>query len=49
MHGLSGGGPDGISVLPNLMRDVEQRNHDRKSADDLSEVRQVIQIHGSQY
>ena len=33
------------SVLPNLMRDVEQRDHDRNSADDLSEIRQVAKIH----
>src|SRR5260370_5688365 len=32
-------------VLPNLMRDVEQRDHHRKSADDLSEVGEVAEIH----
>jgi hypothetical protein len=38
VHGLSGGGPDGVGVLPNLRSDIEQRDHDRNSADDLSEI-----------
>ena len=36
------------SVLPNLMRDVERQDHHRKSADDLSEIREVVKIHLSQ-
>ena len=30
------------------MRDVEQRDHNRKSADNLSEILQVVKIHLSQ-
>jgi hypothetical protein len=42
VHGLGGGGPDGVRVLPNLMRDVEQRDHDGKHTNDLSEIGQVV-------
>ena len=30
------------------MRDVERRDHHRKSADDLFEIRQIAKIHGVQ-
>jgi len=42
MHGLSGGRSDGVGVLPDLMRDVNQRDHDRNRADHLSNVREIV-------
>ena len=45
VHRLSGGRSDGVGVLPNLRSDIEQRDHDRKSADDLSEIGEVVEIH----
>ena len=36
------------SVLPNLMRDVDQRNDHGKRADDLSEISEIVEIHGFQ-
>jgi hypothetical protein len=48
VHNLGGSGADGVGVLPDLHRDVNQRDDDGKCADDLSKIRQVIQIHGFQ-
>ena len=48
MHGLGGGSPHRVCVLPNLIRDIDQRDHDGKRADDLSEIGQVIEIHVSE-
>ena len=48
VHRLRGGGPDRVGVLPNLRGDIEQRDHDRESADDLSEIGEVVEIHVSQ-
>src|SRR6266516_529799 len=48
MHGLSGSSAHRVGVLPNLRSDVEQRDHDRKSADDLSEIGEIVEIHGFQ-
>ena len=36
------------SVLPNLMRDVDRRDYDHESADDLPKVGEVAEIHGFQ-
>ena len=47
MHGLGSGGSDRIGVLPNLVGDVEQGEHDRDRPDDLPKVRQVSEIHVS--
>jgi hypothetical protein len=46
VYGLGGGGADGVGVLPDLQCDVDQRNDDGKRADDLSEIREVVEIHG---
>src|SRR6476619_502292 len=48
VHGLSGGRPDGVGVLPNLMRDIEQRDNDGNGADDLPNIGQVVEIHPSE-
>ena len=48
VHGLSRGRPNSVGVLPNLRSDIEQRDHDRNSADDLSEIGEVVEIHVSQ-
>ena len=48
VHRLRGGGPDRVGVLPNLRGDIEQRDHDRESADDLSEIGEVVEILVSQ-
>ena len=45
VHRLSSSRPNGVCVLPNLIRDIDQRDHDGKSADNLSEIRQVVEIH----
>jgi hypothetical protein len=45
VHGLRGGRSNRVGVLPNLRSDVEQRDHYRKSADDLSEISEVVEIH----
>ena len=45
VHGLRCGGPNCVCVLPNLMRDVEQRDHDRQSAVDLSEIGEIVEGH----
>ena len=48
VHGLSGGRPDGVGVLPDLMRDIEQRDNDGNGADDLPDIGQVVEIHVSE-
>ncbi len=45
VHGLRGGRSNRVGVLPNLRSDVEQRDHYRKSADDLSEIGEIVEIH----
>src|SRR6266700_4753546 len=45
MHGLSGSSPHRVGVLPDLQCDVDQRNDDGDRSDDLSEIREVVQIH----
>jgi len=45
VHRLRGGRSNSVGVLPNLRSDIEQRDHDRNSADDLSEIGQVVEIH----
>jgi hypothetical protein len=45
LHSLRGGRSNSVGVLPNLRGDIEQRDHDRKSADDLSEISQIVEIH----
>lgn len=49
VHGLGGGGPDSICVLPNLISDIDQRNDNGNRADDLSEIGQVIKTHVTPY
>src|SRR5258707_8513954 len=41
VHRLHGGRSNSVGVLPNLRSDVEQRDHNRKSSDDLSEIGEV--------
>ena len=48
VHRLRGGGSNRVGVLPNLRSDIEQRDHYRNSADDLSEIGEVVEIHGFQ-
>src|SRR4030095_13455790 len=48
VHSLSGGRSNSVGVLPNLRSDIEQRDHHRNSADDLSEIGEVVEIHGFQ-
>jgi hypothetical protein len=45
VHRLRGGRSNSVGVLPNLRGDIEQRDHDRNSADDLSEIGEVVEIH----
>ena len=45
MHGLGGGSPHRVCVLPNLIRDIDQRDYNSKRTDDLSEIGEVIEIH----
>src|SRR5215813_9607934 len=45
MHSLRRGRSNSIGVLPNLRSDIEQRDHDRNCADDLSEIGEVVEIH----
>jgi hypothetical protein len=49
VHGLSGGRSDGVRVLSNLVRDIEQRDDHGNRADDLPEICQVVEIHGAGY
>ena len=46
VHNLSGSGPHRVGVLPDLQCNVGQRNDDGKGADDLSEIGQVVEVHG---
>ena len=48
MHGLGGGSPHRVCVLPNLMRDIDQRDYNSKRTDDLSEIGEVVEIHVSE-
>ena len=48
VHRLSSSRPNGVGVLSNLVRDIEQRDNDGNSADDLPDIRQVIEIHVSE-
>jgi hypothetical protein len=45
VHRLRRGRSNSVGVLPNLRGDIEQRDHDRNSADDLSEIGEVVEIH----
>ena len=45
VHGLGGGRSNCVCVLPNLRRDIEQRDHDRQRADDLSEIGEIVEGH----
>ena len=45
VHCLCGGRPDCVCVLLNLERDIDQRNHDRQSTDDLSEIGEIAEGH----
>jgi hypothetical protein len=45
MHGLGGSSPHRIDILPDLKRDIDKSNHDANRADDLSEIRDVVEIH----
>jgi len=45
VHRLSSSRPNGVCVLPNLIRDIEQRDNDGNGADDLPDIRQVVEIH----
>jgi len=47
VHRLSSSRPNGVGVLSNLVRDVEQRDNDGNGADDLPDIRQVVEIHVS--
>src|SRR5437763_11090150 len=49
VHGLGGRRSNSVGVLSNLRSDIEQRDHDRKSADDLSEIGEVVEIHASDF
>ena len=48
MHGLGGGSPHRVCVLPNLIRDIDQRDNDGNGADDLPDIPQVVEIHVSE-
>ena len=48
VHRLRGGRSNSVGVLPNLRSDVEQRDHDRECANDLSEIGEIVEIHVSQ-
>jgi hypothetical protein len=47
VHRLSSSRPNGVGVLSDLVRDIEQRDNDGNGADDLPDIRQVIEIHVS--
>src|SRR5262245_33629101 len=46
VNGLRGGGSDRVCVLPNLERNIDQRDHNGNRADDLSEIGQIVWTHG---
>src|SRR5207237_4263235 len=48
VHGLGWSGPDSVGVLPDLQCDVDQRDHDGKRSDDLSDIREVVESHVSE-
>ena len=48
VHRLSSSRPNGVGVLSNLVRDIEQRDNDGNGADDLPDIRQVVEIHVSE-
>jgi hypothetical protein len=45
VHSLSGGGADGVRILPNLVCDIEQGNHDGSRPYDLSKIGKVSKVH----
>jgi hypothetical protein len=45
VYGLGSGGSNRVGVLPNLKRHVNQRDHDGQSADDLSEIGEIVESH----
>jgi hypothetical protein len=46
VHGLGGGSADRACVLPDLKRDIDQRDNDRNCANHLSYVSEVGEIQG---
>ena len=48
VHRLRSSRPNGVGVLSNLVRDIEQRDNDGNGADDLPNIRQVVEIHVSE-
>ena len=47
VHRLSGSGPDGVRILPDLVCHVKQRNHNGTRSYYLSKIGKVSKVHGS--
>jgi len=45
VHRLSSSRPNCVGVLPNLVRDIEQRDDHGNCTDDLPDICQVVEIH----